>query len=253
MLAGRRHLGSREKRFHGGLRAYWRKEHVVGSMRGAVANLEDYAGSFVHRRNPTDRASATLKWPGDHRAAKSGEMFDWSLGSIQVGVFNNSVFHAKEGERWRQVILDRNGSALISQISSDRYLLTNPSDIELRGDLVPPSSLPGFRMSLDSLMSWSVGVKSVKVYDIFVTDRRYNANEYPNSPVGAMRIVAEYDVDSSALARKVAQVRDATTQWMSELGDFKTKCARAREDNDIVVIGSNRTRSSDPPPSPAGR
>jgi len=207
-----------------------------GSVSAQFVRWEDYSGSFMRRHDPNDRTMATLNWSGVFGSGDRRGGFDWSMGTIKLIVLNNSIFRPNKKERWHQFLIDRNGTARVYREKSDRYVQIGSVDLLLRSDLGPPSS-SGLEMSLDSLMAWSTGAKSITVYETFVTPRRYRSNEYPTSPAGAMRIVAEYDIDSPALAAKVAQIRTAADKWMDQIGDFKSKCTQGREEtgNDIII------------------
>jgi hypothetical protein len=209
-----------------------------GTVYSRSVVLEDYAPSFVPVQ-ASARAFATLRWPGDHRFQREVEPFNWSRGSIQISYLDGTVnrFRPLRREVWRQVVLDRNGAALIHETGGMRMLFLNGLNMHLMSELAPLSSPGRLHMALDDLIAWGTGAERLTVYETMVQRRRYVPNVYPNGPAGRMRIVAEYDIDMAVLARRVAQVRAATASWESGLTDIPGSCERTVEElpGDIVV------------------
>jgi hypothetical protein len=210
-----------------------------GTLYSRSVVLEDSAPRFVRLPQTSASASATLRWPGDHRFQRETEPFSWSRGSIQINYLDGRMdrYRPLRREVWRQIVVDRNGAALIHETGGIRTLFLSGLNIHLVSELAPLSSSGRLHMALDDLIAWGTGAERVTVYEVMVQRRRYVPNVYPNGPAGRMRIVAEYDIDAAALAARVAQVQAAASAWEAGLTNVRETCERSVEElpGDIIV------------------
>jgi hypothetical protein len=216
-----------------------------GSVASMLVRLQDNQAGAVRLLKPDDRAFVQLDWPGEHRLNSYGEPFDWSRGSILINFIaadREANFGLLPGEKWRQVVIDRDGSALVHEADGIRILTLSLLDTHLTSGLGHPSSPGRLSMSLDSFLAWGSGVETVRVYETRVKRREPVAHSNPDSPVGRMRVVGVYDVDVAAVGRAAAAARTATEQWEAGLSDSWRDCARTTEGGQIHV-GANRIES----------
>lgn len=209
-----------------------------GSVRGMSVNLEDWQPPYVKPARVGERAMATIKWPGDHRIGGSSEPFSWSNGSIEiVYLAEGSGRHSPlKGEQWRQVVVDRNRSAIVHESGGMRTLFVGGLDLLLQSGLVDLPSPGHLSMSLDGLLAWGSGVGSVTVYETMVMRWKSRRNSYPTSPAGRARIVGQYELDVAVLGRKVRQVRDATSAWEAGLADFRNVCEKGVVETGAIIL-----------------
>lgn len=210
-----------------------------GTVYSRSVVLEDHAPRFVRFAQASARAWATLRWPGDHRFQREVEPFSWSRGSIDISYLDGAAarYRPLPREVWRQVVVDRNGAALIHETGGMRMLFLTGLNMHLMSELAPISSPGRLHMALDDLVAWGTGAERVTVYETMVQRRRYSPNVYPNGPAGRMRIVADYDIDVPVLERRVAQVRAATDAWEAGLTNVRETCERTLEElpGDIIL------------------
>lgn len=209
-----------------------------GSVRAMTVNLEDWKPPYVKPAGVGERAMATIKWPGDHRIPRSPEPFSWSNGSIEISYFaeGSRRYSPLKGERWRQVVVDRNRSAIVHESGGMRTLFVGGLDMVVQSGLMDLPSPGKLSMSLDGLLAWGSGVASLTVYETLVTRRKYRKHSYPTTPAGRARIVGQYDLDAAILARKVQQVRDSTSAWEAGLTDFKTVCEKGVVEAGAIIV-----------------
>ncbi|HEX8447972.1 MAG TPA: hypothetical protein VF652_00155 [Allosphingosinicella sp.] len=206
-----------------------------GSVQSFNVELEDWGGSFIRRSDGS--ANVTLRWPGDHLVRKGGP-FSWAEGSIDVSFHGGSTsrYQVLPKERWRQVVVDRNRSVIVHERDGIRTLFLSGLDMRLVSELVPVSSPGRLWMSLDGLLAWGAGLETLTVYETLVSGRSRDPAAYPNSPMGRIRVVAEYEVDVPALNRKVEQVRSESRSWEAGLVNFRKACRRGIEETGEILV-----------------
>jgi len=207
-----------------------------GSAARLTVKWEDQSGSFLRPYSRDDRLSAELNWPGDDPYSLD-RSFDWARGSIRVyshGAGDGLQFRPRKREMWRQVLIDRDESFRVNSWKGDRLLV--PIDFVLANSLEPLSSPGDLWTRIDRLVAWGSGTGSVTVYGTLVTRRRVVRNRYPNSPDGERRIVVQYGLDTTALARLAARIKAATEAWEATLGDFKSRCERGVEESGDIIL-----------------
>ncbi len=203
-----------------------------GSVYRLRVSWEDRQGSFLRRHLADDQLSAELHWPGNHPFSTVPVPFDWSQGSIRAHIYGPRAaarYRPHRREVWSQVFVVRNRSMTVHHQEGVPILVSDPSQFLLASGLLPRGSPSDLWISIDALIAWGTGARSVTVYETLVTRRRFRRNSYPNSPDGRRRIVAVFDVDTVALARKVEQIREATGEWEASIADFRNRCERVEE------------------------
>jgi hypothetical protein len=215
-----------------------------GSVHHESVELYEDAG-FIRPREASDRISVTLKWPGDHRFRGVPEPFSWADGSIRINLFTQAAYRHERREVWQQTVIDRDDRAMVYEHDGVRSLLPSAMGLTLATPLDPPTNAGSVTASIDSLLAWGHDVERLTVYFLYVQRRRYRPNEFPNDGVGRRRIAGQYQIEMAGFARRVAQVREAATQWERGLGDFHA-CRRQIEypDAQIVVTDQRIARPS---------
>jgi hypothetical protein len=194
---------------------------------------------FIRPRVAGDQISVTLKWPGDHRYRRTPEPFSWADGSIRVHTFSQAAIRRERREVWVQTVVDRDDRAMIYEHDGMRSLFSSRMDVTLASPLDPPGGA-GFTAGVDSLLAWGHGVDRLTAYLLYVERRRYRPNSYPNDGVGRQRIAVQYEIDMAGFARRVAEMREATTAWEQGLGDFHACRRQVDYPDDEVVVTDTR-------------
>jgi len=211
-----------------------------GRVNSMHVSWEDNAASgLVRPPSPNDRIFVSLRWPGEHRIGRPDDPFDWSEGSITMNLLLANAaanFGLRQGEEWRQVMVDRDQSVTTISEEGVRLAIASPIDMLLMSDLEPTTTPGRMSMSLNSFLAWGSGVQHLTVYETRVTRRNPVKNSYPTSPAGAHRIIGAYDVDMPALGRTVALIRTTTERWERSLSTSWRTCRRTTEGGDMVVI-----------------
>jgi hypothetical protein len=206
-----------------------------GSVRSFSVTLEEWEGSFIRHRSPAERSSVELRWPGNQHVSATSRRFSWAEGSIKINISNDGLHRFQKKERWRQTVVDRNGTVFVHDEQGMRSLFLNGFEMWLMSDMRSLSS-PGLEMSVDALLAYGTGVPTLTVYETLLQHRRYRRNVYPNTPIRRLRVVAEYEIDVLALARTVAEVKQAAQSWEAGLGDFKVECERRMDESDDTIV-----------------
>ena len=190
--------------------------------------------AFVRAHAPNDRIAVTLKWPGEPRFPLGTQPFSWDDGSIRISPYPQAGFRPERGEVWQRTVIDRNGSVRVYEQDGVQMLLTTRMEPMLATSLDPPNG-GWMTMSIGNLLAWGQGVERLTGYSLLVQRRRYRANSYPNDGIGRQRIVAQYEIETAGLARRVGEIREAVTAWESGLGDFHA-CRRQIEHPDAQIV-----------------
>ncbi len=214
-----------------------------GSVYHQSVELYEEPG-YVRAQAPSDRVAVTLKWPGELHFPLGEQPFSWEDGSIRISPYPQAGFRPERGEVWQRTVIDRNGSVRVYEHEGVRLLLATRMEPMLASSPDPPNG-GWVTMSVNNLLAWGHGVDRLTGYSLLVQRRRYRANSYPNDGIGRQRIVAQYEIETAGLARRVAEIREAVTAWERQLGDFHA-CRRQVEhpDEQIIVTDARIPRPS---------
>lgn len=208
-----------------------------GAVAGMEVYWEDRTAPFVRPHLGSGGASATFRWPSD-RITMRPPPFSWSNGSIHIGYTgagSEGRYQPRQRERWRQVLVVRDGSVLIHGQGSERFLYLY-GHAHLMTDLQELSTSGSLFISIDSLLAWGAGAERVTVYELLVKAARARRTDSSTNPVEQRRIITSYDIDMTALARVVGTVRRMTEEWEATLTDFRRDCERASSENTAIII-----------------
>lgn len=182
------------------------------------------------------RGTVTLTWTGAGQPTDQGGSIDWNWGSARFGPFGPSSFEWRKGERWTAIYVVRDREAFATDRGSDRYLNPNFSGLMLHSDPMRPGSY-GLNAPIDVLLAWGSNRDRLTVFETRAKLRKYRPNVYPNSPIGEMRIVSEYEVYPGPLAAAAAAIRREHTQWRAAIGDFTKTCQKQlMEDPSLILV-----------------
>ena len=230
-----------------GLLRAWKTFSLDGTPLGMQVQWDYRHPAFVRPLEAGGDATASIQWPGNYGFRTSEQPFDWSRAAIRLdynGPSTQARYSPLPGEEWRQIIVDRNRSVLVNDDGSMRTLILSGLDMHLMGELeylAAPGALTG---SLDTLVAWGTGARSITVYETMVTRRAPQRNTYPNDPIGQRRIISTYDLDIVALAGAVAQARAVVERWEQGLATTWSQCERDTENNQIVIPDERIRRPS---------
>ena len=206
-----------------------------GTVNAMFVEMSDLAGSLVRMRQRGERSIVTMRWPGDHRLRDEAAPFDWASGSIRISYpGHTNAARPRTGEVWRQVVVDRDRSALVHESDGGRILFLSGLQLHLASELGPLSDPGDLRTGLEALLAWGRGANSVTVFETLVRRARPE-NGNSQSPAGRRRIVAEYELDMAALAGTVGRVRAAVSDWETQMESRWRQCEPMIEGGDIIV------------------
>jgi hypothetical protein len=209
-----------------------------GSVSAMSVQWEDSGGAAV--RGP--RASVVLHWPADMYSTSGGPL-DWATGTITISVNSPEAYRLGRQEKWRQTFVDRNRSRRIyGGDDGTRYLMPTEQDVSMASGLYPLYTPQALRMGLDAFLLWGTGVPTLTVYETLAPFDRLPRRGYPNAPSPRRRLIVDYDVDVALIARRTAEIRQASTTWEAGIGDFRTACRREIGGGEIVVTDARIPR-----------
>lgn len=157
----------------------------------------------------------------------------------QLTVSSPSGYREKmrKKERWFQSIVIRDEAAPIAEKAADRFLLRHLLRPGLKGDLLDDVYPSPLSMPIESLVAWGSGVDALTVYGVFVEPRKYRRHIHPSDPIGSMRIIDEYRIDTAMLKQVSEAIRSSHASWRKSIDGPKTRCKKTlmHEPESIVV------------------
>ncbi len=193
------------------------------------------AGKLLHI-GPNAESRITIAWSNPTLWLKPGKD---PAAYAQLTISSPSGYREKmrKQERWFQSIVMRDEATLIAEKGGDRFLAKHLLPPALKGDFLSGGSLRQLTMPVESLVAWGSGVDALTVYDVAIEPRKYRRNTYPNDPIGRMRIIDEYKIDTTLLGQVSEAVRSSHTSWRKSIDDPKTRCKKTlMEDPDSIIL-----------------
>jgi hypothetical protein len=198
--------------------------------------LEDYGGSVV-AGGSTQSATASMRWPGEHRSGGDEAILDWSDGSIKIAAFPKDAKAARprKGEIWSQWIVDRGRSLTSFESGGDRFAFLNGFDLYLTGTLQPAAYVPMLTMSLDSLLAWGKDLPHLAVYHTLMKGRVFRRRD-SGPPLVARRISYAFDIDLGRVRALAELARSRFEAWEAGITDFRKQCERTEETEGDIIL-----------------
>lgn len=207
-----------------------------GSPLGLEVVLEDRGGSVAVAVAPSRRTSLTVRWPGPPR--RGAQRPGWPDGLVQARIVDDPRGREnRPGEIWRRVVVDRDRSLLVYLLpDGDRGVSLPGLNLYLTSEIEPIHMTSRLDMSLDALLAWGSGRDRLTVYETAITP--WPSRGLRERAIGSERIVGEYEIDMTMLARLASRARDVAQAWQVSPGDLAQRCERVprlEEDESGIV------------------